>query len=84
MSREAVTAALDRIDPDLGAFIELVDRDKVLALSDAPRSGRLSGVLVAMKDLIDTAGLRNTFGTEFFAGHIPEKNAPGEIGRANR
>ena len=75
VSREAAVAALDRIDPDLGAFIE-VDRDGVLAAAEDPRGGRLSGVLVAVKDLIDTAGLRTTYGSDFFADQVPEKNAP--------
>ncbi len=75
MSREAAVAALDRIDPDLGAFIE-VDRDRVMTAAEAPPGGRLSGVLVAVKDLIDTAGLRTTYGSAFFADHVPEKNAP--------
>lgn len=75
MSRDAVLAALDRIDPDLGAFIE-VDRDKVLAEAESTRSGRLSGALVAVKDLVDTAGLRTTYGSEFFADHVPERSAP--------
>jgi aspartyl-tRNA(Asn)/glutamyl-tRNA(Gln) amidotransferase subunit A len=75
MSRDAALSALDRIDPDLGAFIE-VDRDKVLAAAEAPRAGRLSGVLIAIKDLIDTAGLRTTYGSEFYADPVPERNAP--------
>jgi aspartyl-tRNA(Asn)/glutamyl-tRNA(Gln) amidotransferase subunit A len=74
VSREAAVAALDRIDPDLGAFIE-VDKDRVTVAAEAPRSGRLSGVLIAVKDLIDTAGLRTTYGSDFFADHVPEKNA---------
>lgn len=76
MTRDVAIAALDRIDPELGAFIEVVDRDRVLAQAEAPRDGRLSGVLIAVKDLIDTAGLRTTYGSEFFADHIPERNAP--------
>lgn len=75
MSRGAAIDVVDRMDPGLGAFIE-IDRDSVLAQSENPRAGRLSGVLVAVKDLIDTAGLRTTYGSEFFADHIPEKNAP--------
>lgn len=75
MSRDAAVTALDRIDPDLGAFIE-IDRDKVLAEAESPSGGRLSGTLVAVKDLVDTAGLRTTYGSEFFADHVPEKNAP--------
>ena len=74
MSREAAVAALERIDPDLGAFIE-VDKDRVTVAAEAPRNGRLSGVLMAVKDLIDTAGLRTTYGSDFFADHVPEKNA---------
>jgi aspartyl-tRNA(Asn)/glutamyl-tRNA(Gln) amidotransferase subunit A len=73
--RDAALAALDRIDPDLGAFIE-VDRDEVLTSAESPRGGRLSGALVSIKDLIDTAGLRTTYGSEFFADHVPERNAP--------
>ena len=75
MSRDAALTALDRIDPELGAFTE-VDRDKVLAAVEAPRAGRLSGLLIAVKDLIDTAGLRTTYGSRFFEDHVPERNAP--------
>lgn len=75
MSRDAALSALDRIDPDLGAFIE-VDRDRVLAAAESPRAGRLSGMLVAVKDLIDTVGLRTTYGSRFFEDYIPERNAP--------
>src|SRR5919199_1226973 len=75
MSRGVALAALDRIDPDLGMFIE-VDRDKVLAEAESPREGRLSGTLVAVKDLVDTVDLRTTYGSEIFADHVPERNAP--------
>ena len=75
MSRETAAAALDHMDPDLGAFIE-VDRDRVLAAAEAPRGGRLSGVLVAVKDLVDVAGVRTTYGSAFFADHVPERSAP--------
>ncbi|HEX7299456.1 MAG TPA: amidase [Solirubrobacteraceae bacterium] len=75
MSRSDAIAALDRIDPELGAFLH-VDRDRVIASADASRGGRLSGVLIAVKDLIDTAGLRTTYGSRFFADHVPERSAP--------
>lgn len=75
MSRSAASAALDRIDPELGAFIE-VDEDRVLAASEAPCGGRLSGELIAVKDLIATAGTRTTYGSDFFVEHIPERTAP--------
>ena len=74
MSRGVALTALDRIDPDLGMFIE-VDRDKVLAEAEVSRGGRLSGTLVAVKDLVDTVDLRTTYGSEIFADHVPERNA---------
>jgi len=75
MSRDATLSALDRIDPSLGAFIE-VDSDQVLAAAETPRAGRLSGVLIAVKDLVDTANLRTTYGSRSFEDHVPERNAP--------
>jgi aspartyl-tRNA(Asn)/glutamyl-tRNA(Gln) amidotransferase subunit A len=75
MSRHSALEALERVDPSLGAFIEL-DPDSVLERAAYPRSGRLSGVLVAVKDLIDTAGIRTTYGSEIFVDHVPEQNAP--------
>lgn len=75
MLRDAALAALNRIDPEIGAFIE-IDADIVLAEADAVRDGRLSGMLVGVKDLIDTAGLRTTYGSAFFADHVPEHSAP--------
>jgi aspartyl-tRNA(Asn)/glutamyl-tRNA(Gln) amidotransferase subunit A len=74
LPRSDATAALDRIDPDLGAFLE-VDADRVIAAADAPRPGRLSGVLIAVKDLIDTAALRTTYGSRFYEEHVPERSA---------
>jgi aspartyl-tRNA(Asn)/glutamyl-tRNA(Gln) amidotransferase subunit A len=71
----AVRAALDRIDPDLGAFIT-VDADGALrAARDAP-AGRLAGVPIAVKDLIDVAGMRTTYGSPRYADHVPDRTAP--------
>ncbi len=37
--------------------------------------GLLHGIPVSAKDLIDTAGIRTTYGNRKFSGNIPEKNA---------
>jgi len=37
--------------------------------------GPLAGRTVLVKDLIDTAGARTTYGSQIYAGHIPERNA---------
>jgi aspartyl-tRNA(Asn)/glutamyl-tRNA(Gln) amidotransferase subunit A len=69
-----VVAALERVDPALGMFIDL-QPDRVLRAARDPRGGRLSGVLVAVKDLVDTAGVRTTYGSAHHADHVPRRNA---------
>ncbi|GAA3938343.1 amidase [Actinomadura viridis] len=74
-TRAKVLAALDRIDPHLGAFIT-VDPDTTVRRASAEPGGRLSGVTVAVKDLIDTAGLRTTYGSPRYRYHTPTTTAP--------
>ena len=80
---DAVGAALRRIDaldPTLHAFCTLADDalaqaaaiDARLAQGDDP--GPLTGVPVAIKDLICTRGLRTTFGSKLYASHVPEED----------
>lgn len=71
----AVCAALDRIDPALGAFIT-VDADGALRAAREGRQGRLAGVPVAVKDLVDVAGMRTTYGSPRYADHVPDRTAP--------
>jgi aspartyl-tRNA(Asn)/glutamyl-tRNA(Gln) amidotransferase subunit A len=42
----------------------------------APRSGPLAGKRLLVKDLIDTAGVRTTYGSRIYAEHVPERTAP--------
>jgi aspartyl-tRNA(Asn)/glutamyl-tRNA(Gln) amidotransferase subunit A len=55
-------------------------RDEAAALDAAAADGQwrglLHGVTVAVKDNIDTAGVRTTSGSKFFANHIPTVDAP--------
>ncbi|MQA01198.1 MAG: hypothetical protein GEV07_00185 [Streptosporangiales bacterium] len=74
-ARHAAVVALNRIDPELGAFIT-VDPDAVLRAASDVRDGRLRGRLVAVKDLVDTVGLRTTYGTARYVDHHPERDAP--------
>src|SRR5699024_6501302 len=43
--------------------------------SGAPRS-ILEGIPIAVKDVIDTAGIRTTMGSKLFANNLPTKDAP--------
>jgi aspartyl-tRNA(Asn)/glutamyl-tRNA(Gln) amidotransferase subunit A len=38
-------------------------------------SGPLAGRTLLVKDLIDTAGIRTTYGSRIYAEHVPERNA---------
>lgn len=67
--------ALDRIDPELGAFIT-VDADSALRAARGAPAGRLAGVPIAVKDLIDVAGMRTTYGSPRYADHVPDRTAP--------
>jgi len=39
-------------------------------------SGPLAGRTLLVKDLIDTAGVRTTYGSRVYADHVPERSAP--------
>ena len=45
-------------------------------------AGWLAGLPVSIKDLTDVAGVRTTYGSPFFADHVPAKSHP--AGRAHR
>ena len=79
---EMVDACLTRInDTDIGAA---VTRDDDAAREQAARSaqrwrrgdaGPLEGVPVGVKDIIDTAGLATTAGSNLYAGRVPPADA---------
>jgi amidase len=82
---EVVTAHIERVEAVNGAVNALVTRSFGLAVAkaaDADESmargepaGLLHGLPVAHKDLNDTAGVRTTYGSPLFAGHVPERDA---------
>jgi Asp-tRNA(Asn)/Glu-tRNA(Gln) amidotransferase A subunit family amidase len=75
-------AAIDASQAAVNAFVT-VDRDGALAAAGRARDelargvdrGPLHGVPVAVKDLVDTAGLVTTMGSRHFAGHVPDADA---------
>src|SRR2546430_2502481 len=79
---EAVLAQIDALDPTLNAFTTLAPREQVLGAARAAEReiaagtyrGLLHGTPVSVKDLIDTAGLRTTYGSGMFRDHVPERD----------
>ena len=85
-AREAVEGCLARIealDPALNAMITTTAeaaREAADACDRAAAEGRWLGLLhglpVALKDNIETAGVRTTSGAAYLADHIPNRDAP--------
>lgn len=84
-AREVMAAHLDRIErvnPAVNAIVTL-DAEGALdaaAAADAAFPGKdalppLWGLPVAVKDLVDTAGMRTTYGSPIFADHVPSADA---------
>jgi amidase len=84
-AREVVSAHIPRIEAVDPAINAIVTRTfdaaltRALAADEAMARGRVLGLLhglpVAHKDLADTAGVRTTYGSPLFAGHVPERDA---------
>ncbi|MFN4159536.1 MAG: amidase [Gemmobacter sp.] len=78
---EVVAAHLARMStqgPGINAVVSPRDPDTVMAeartLDDAPRKGWLHGLPVAVKDLVNVAGMRTTFGSPLFADFVAERD----------
>ena len=69
---------IERINPSINAIVSLRPRHELLAearaADNAPPRGPLHGLPFAIKDLVETAGIRTTHGSPLFADHIPEND----------
>jgi aspartyl-tRNA(Asn)/glutamyl-tRNA(Gln) amidotransferase subunit A len=80
---ERALARIDESNPDIHAFVTL-DRagaERSAAEADAARRagisrGLLHGMLIGVKDNIDTAGIRTASGSALFADRVPNADAP--------
>jgi len=75
---EAVLARIDRWQPKVNAFITVTGgearrmaREAEAAVMAGKPLGPLHGVPFSVKDLLNTAGVRTTFGSQGFADNVP-------------
>src|SRR3954447_1364341 len=83
---EVVDAVLERIEraqPALNAFITVCGEEARAAANEADAAvmrgetlGPLHGVPFAVKDLVNTAGVRTTFGSVALADNVPAADSP--------
>jgi len=71
---EAHCARLDTLDPLNAIITECAEQ--AIERARAGLTGRLAGVPMIVKDLIDTAAVRTTYGSRIFAEHVPDRTAP--------
>lgn len=85
-AREVMQAHLRQIartNPKLNAIVTLVPEDLLLKQADAAdvalakgkAIGALHGIPVAVKDLIETKGIRTTYGSPVFRDFVPDQDA---------
>jgi len=76
---EGCYGQIERLNPRLNAFITVIDPQQAFAAQFPPgnpsSSSTLGGIPIAVKDLFDTAGIRTTAGSTFFAENIPQEDA---------
>ncbi len=84
-AREVMTAHLaqiERLNPKVNAIVTLVAEQAMAGASRADEAimrrdavGVLHGLPVAHKDLVDTAGIRTTYGSPFYRDNVPSRDA---------
>ncbi|HSL28250.1 MAG TPA: amidase [Anaerolineales bacterium] len=76
---EACYRQIERLNPQLNAFITVIDPQETLKAQVSENNSRaanaLRGIPFALKDLFDTAGIRTTAGSTFFSENVPQEDA---------
>ena len=73
---EHYLARIDRLNPELGAFVEVTPEAALTRADDLGRSpeGSLWGLPFADKDLVGRAGVPTRFGSRAFADNVPARS----------
>ena len=79
---EAHLKQIDRLNPQVNAIVTLIADQAMQNARKADESqahgaalGPLHGLPIAHKDLVETAGIRTTFGSPIFKGNVPTHDA---------
>jgi len=75
-------AQIERVNPKVNAIVTFLP-EQALAHArkmdrkparGAPSPGPLAGLPIAYKDMVDTKGIRTTYGSPIYAGHVPDRD----------
>jgi amidase len=74
-------AQIERVNPQVNAIVTLLPEQAMggaLAADEAQARGEKTGLLhglpIAFKDLVETAGIRTTYGSPIYADYVPERD----------
>ena len=79
--KDACLERIERLNPTLNAFITVSDEPPMIAAPPqvkgvtASLANSLRGIPIAVKDMLDTARIRTTMGSRFFADNFPDADA---------
>jgi amidase len=72
-------AQIERVNPQVNAIVTLLPEQAMAgataadeALARGEEVGLLHGLPIAFKDLVDTAGIRTTYGSPIYADYVPD------------
>ncbi len=79
---EAQLSRIERLNPQLNAYLTILAdsardaaRQAEQAIIDGNYLGPWHGIPIAVKDLLDSRGIRTTYGSTLFTDHIPDRDA---------
>jgi len=79
----AVLARIESVNPSVNAIVTLAPEQAAATAAELDSlaaggefRGPLHGLPIAIKDLVETAGIRTTFGSPIFASYVPSSDAP--------
>lgn len=79
---EAHLAQIERVNPAVNAIVTLLPERAMAGAAEADEAlargadvGPLHGLPIAHKDLVDTKGIRTTYGSPIYADYVPERDA---------
>jgi amidase len=74
-------AQIERVNPQVNAIVTLLPEQAMggalaadEALARGEKTGLLHGLPIAFKDLVETAGIRTTYGSPIYADYVPERD----------
>jgi amidase len=80
---EAHLRQIERVNPKVNAIVTLVHEDQLMAqalaadeiIAKGKSPGPLHGLLVGVKDLTETIGIRTTYGSPLYRDYVPDYDA---------